>query len=275
MPQYPLKGTGLSLRQEFCHELATCFPRPVHFLEIIPENWMHMGGWRAKLLQEFSEHYPLVAHGLSLSIGGPGPLDSGFLKDLRQFFTTHHIAHYSEHLSFSHDGQGRLYELLPIPFTKEAANYVSARIREVQDYLGLQIAIENPSYYCAPGQEMTEIEFIKTILRDTDCLILLDVNNVYVNSINHGYDPYLFIQQIPTSRIAYVHVAGHWQKEPNLLIDTHGAPVIEPVWELLQFIYQQHGPQPTVLERDSAIPPLAELLTEIAIIKTLQQQELK
>lgn len=275
MTRYKLKGTGLSLRQEFCHELAALSPRPVNFLEIIPENWMQMGGWRAKQLHEFSEHYPLIAHGLSLSIGGPGPLDLEFLKALREFFTTHHIIHYSEHLSYNHDEQGRLYELLPIPFTKEAANYVSKRIRQVQDCLGLQIALENPSYYCAPGQEMTEIEFIKSILHEADCLMLLDVNNVYVNSMNHGYDPHVFIQQIPTNRIAYVHVAGHWQKEPHLLIDTHGEPVIEPVWKLLELLYQQHGPQPTVLERDTAIPPLAELLTEIAAIKTLQQRELK
>lgn len=275
MTHYKLKGTGLSLRQELCHDLATCAPRPVNFLEIIPENWMQMGGWRAKQLHEFSEHYPLIAHGLSLSIGGPGPLDIEFLKTLREFFATHHIIHYSEHLSYSHDAQGRLYELLPIPFTKEAANYVSARIRQVQDCLGLQIALENPSYYCAPGQEMTEIEFLTTILHEADCLMLLDVNNVYVNGMNHGYDPYLFIQQIPTNRIAYVHIAGHWQKEPQVLIDTHGAPVTKSVWELLQFLYQQHGPQPTVLERDTAIPPLAELLTEIATIKTLQQRELK
>lgn len=275
MTSYKLKGTGLSLRQELCHELAACSPRPVNFLEIIPENWMRIGGWRAKQLHEFSEHYPLIAHGLSLSIGGPGPLDLEFFKTLGEFFASHHIIHYSEHLSYSHDEQGRLYELLPIPFTKEAANYVSARIRQVQDCLGLQIAMENPSYYCAPGQEMSEIEFVTTILHEADCLMLLDVNNVYVNGMNHSYNPHAFIQQIPTNRIAYVHIAGHWKKEPNLLIDTHGAPVTESVWELLEFLYQQHGPQPTVLERDTAIPPLAELLTEIATIKTLQQRELK
>lgn len=275
MTGYKLKGTGLSLRQELCHELAMLSPRPVDFLEIIPENWMSIGGWRAKQMHEFSEHYPLIAHGLSLSIGGPGPLDLEFLKTLREFFASHHIIHYSEHLSYSHDEQGRLYELLPIPFTKEAVDYVSSRIRQVQDCLGLQIALENPSYYCAPGQEMSEIEFVTTILHEADCLMLLDVNNVYVNSMNHGYNPHAFIQQIPTNRIAYVHIAGHWQKEPHVLIDTHGTPVAESVWELLEFLYQQHGPQPTVLERDTAIPPLAELLTEIATIKTLQQRELK
>ncbi|HAT1987736.1 TPA: DUF692 family protein [Legionella pneumophila] len=274
MSHYKLKGTGLGLRQELCHELAAYSPRPVNFLELTPENWMLMGGWRAKQLHELSEHYPLITHGLSLSIGGPGPLDMEFLETLRQFFVAHHIVHYSEHLSYSHDVQGRLYDLLPMPFTQEAIHYVSSRIRRVQDYLGLQIALENPSYYCAPGQEMTEIEFIQAVLTEADCLMLLDVNNVYVNSVNHHYNPYSFIQQIPCERIAYVHIGGHWQKEPNLLIDTHDAPVIEPVWELLKFLYALHGPQPTVLERDTNIPPLTELLDEIALIKTLQQRGL-
>ena len=273
MIRYKLKGAGLGLRHELCHELATHSPRPINFLEIIPENWMQAGGSRAKYLHEFSDHYPLIAHGLSLSIGGPGPLNVEFLKALRQFFSTHHIVHYSEHLSYSHDAQGRLYDLLPLPFTKEAVDYVSSRIREVQEYLGLQIAMENPSYYCAPGQEMTEIEFIKAVLTEADCLMLLDVNNVYVNSVNHHYDPQAFIQQIPRERIAYVHIGGHWQKNPNLLIDTHDAPVIEPVWELLRFLYEHHGQQPTLLERDTAIPPLSDLLREIATIKTMQQRE--
>lgn len=273
MTTYKLKGTGLGLRHEFSHELAALSLKPVNFLEIAPENWMRVGGWRARHLREFSDHYPLIAHGLSLSIGGPGPLDMVFLEELRQFFATQHIIHYSEHLSFSHDEQGRLYDLLPIPFTEEAVYYVSARIRQVQEYLNRQISLENPSYYCAPGQEMTEIEFIRAVLAEADCLMLLDVNNVYVNSVNHQYDSRAFIQQIPTERIAYVHISGHWQKEPHLLIDTHDAPVIEPVWDLLGFLYEQHGQQPTLLERDTAIPPLPELLNEIAAIKALQRCE--
>ncbi|MDP1615342.1 MAG: DUF692 family protein, partial [Methylococcales bacterium] len=137
MSTYKLKGVGLGLRHEFSHELAALSPRPVNFLEIIPENWMRVGGWRAKHLHEFADHYPLIAHGLSLSIGGPGPLDLQFIKDLGQFFATHHIVHYSEHLSYSHDEQGRLYDLLPIPFTLEAVEYVSSRIRHVQELLGM------------------------------------------------------------------------------------------------------------------------------------------
>jgi len=270
-----LGNVGLGLRTEFGDELLECSDNPLDFLEIAPENWMKMGGERAKVLKEFSRRYPMVAHGLSLSIGGPAPLDYSFIEALGDFFKTYQIDCYSEHLSYCSDEQGYFHDLLPIPFTTDAVNYVSQRIMSVQQALKRQIAFENSSYYYAPGQKISEIEFIKAVLEKSDCLMLLDVNNVYVNSVNHGYDPYAFISDIPSERIAYLHIAGHDQREPDLIIDTHGAAVIDPVWDLLRHTYECHGIKPTLLERDSDIPPLDTLLDETKRIRAIQSMEVE
>lgn len=261
---------GLGLRTEFSDELLERPDKPVGFLEIAPENWMKMGGKRANLLKEFSRRYPMVAHGLSLSIGGPAPLDYPFIESLGDFFKTYQIDCYSEHLSYCSDEQGYFHDLLPIPFDSDAVDYVSQRIIQVQQLLKRQIAFENSSYYYAPGQEISELDFITAILKKSDCLMLLDINNVYVNSVNHGYDAYQFIASIPSDRIAYIHIAGHDQRESDLIIDTHGAEVIDPVWDLLQFTYNCHGIKPTLLERDSDIPPLDTLLAETQKIHAIQ-----
>lgn len=265
-----LDNVGLGLRTEFSDELLERPDKAVDFLEIAPENWMKMGGKRAKGLKEFSKRYPLVAHGLSLSIGGPAPLDYPFIEALDDFFKTYQIDCYSEHLSYCSDDQGYFHDLLPIPFTTGAIDYVSQRIMSVQQALKRQIAFENSSYYYAPGQQISESEFIKSVLEKSDCLMLLDVNNVYVNSVNHGYDPYLFIREIPSEKIAYLHIAGHSRREPDLIIDTHGAAVIDPVWDLLRHTYECHGIKPTLLERDSDIPSLDTLLDETRRIRTIQ-----
>lgn len=268
-----LKEVGLGLRTELQTELLAHAVPPVDFLEIAPENWMRMGGKRVLLLKEFSERYPIIAHGLSLSIGGPAPLNHSFIEELNSFFKTFHIDCYSEHLSYCSDQQGYFHDLLPIAFTEEAVRHVSQRIQEVQTALNRQIAFENSSYYYAPGQQLCEIEFIKAVLEESNCLMLLDVNNVYVNSVNHHYDPYVFIQQLPSDRIAYIHIAGHEQRKPDLIIDTHGSPIIDPVWDLLQHAYQCHGNKPTLLERDTDIPPLDILLLETRKIRSLQNME--
>ena len=178
---------------------------------------------------------------------------------------------YSEHLSFCGDN-GHLYDLLPMPFTQEAAAYTAGRIRQVQDVLERRIAIENISYYAPLGQEINEIEFLAAVLESADCDLLLDVNNVYVNSVNHGYSVEEFLQALPTNRITYLHIAGHHQESPELLIDTHGTPVVPSVWSLLGQCYQRFGVLPTLLERDFNTPPWKDLLAEIETIHMFQAQ---
>ncbi|MBI5039810.1 MAG: DUF692 domain-containing protein [Gammaproteobacteria bacterium] len=239
------------------------------FWEVAPENWIGVGGRFGKQFRSFTERFPFVTHGLSLSLGGPAPLDETFLQQLKRFLDTHGIATYTEHLSYCSD-DGHLYDLMPIPFTADAVQYVAARIRRVQDILQRRIAVENISYYAAPGQEMSEIDFINAVLDAADCDLLLDVNNIYVNSVNHRYDAHDFLAQVPGERIAYLHVAGHYQEAEDLLVDTHGAPVVDPVWALLDATYARFGAIPTLLERDFNIPPLLELLNEVARIAALQ-----
>ncbi len=184
----------------------------------------------------------------------------------------HHVPLYTEPLSWCSD-HGQLYDLLPLPFTEDAIKHTVARIRQTQDVLEQQIGIENASFYLqAPLNEMDEAGFINTILSEADCLLHLDVNNVYVNSVNHAYDPYEFLRKLPKERVVYLHMAGHYQQAKNLLIDTHGEAVIDPVWELLDFTYQQFGIFPTLLERDYNIPPLAELVPEVEHIASLQRK---
>lgn len=249
-------------------------PARVGFYEVAPENWIGVGGSQGKAFRAFTEQYPFLCHGLSLSIGSPSPLDEAFVRRLKLFLKQHGIRGYSEHLSYCSD-DGHLYDLMPIPFTEEAVHYVAARIRRVQDILEQPIAMENVSYYAAPGKEMDEIDFINSVLAEADCRLLLDVNNVYVNSINHHYDARDFIRRLPAERVSYLHVAGHYQEAEDLIVDTHGADVIDPVWQLLDATYELLGPVPTLLERDFNIPPLPELLTEVDIIIAMQQQHEK
>lgn len=243
-------------------------------MEVAPENWIDVGGFHGSLFRAIAEQMPIVCHGLSLNLGGPAPLDEAFLHRLRQFLDAHDNRCYSEHLSYCAD-DGHLYDLMPIPFTAEAVHYVAARIRRVQDIIGRRMAIENISYYAAPGQEMPEIEFINAVLVEADCDLLLDVNNIYVNSINHGYDAKTFLQALPAARIAYAHIAGHYVEAEDLRIDTHGADVIDPVWALLDHAYARFGVFPTLLERDFNIPPLVQLLTEVDRIVEIQRRYLQ
>lgn len=230
---------------------------------------MRTGGQFRRRFDILSERAPLVCHGLSLSLGSPDPLDWAFLGEIRDFLKQYRVQKYTEHLSYCSDG-GHLYDLAPIPFTEEAVVYVAHRIRQVQDFLGQRIGIENVSYYAAPGAQMPEIDFVSAVLQEADCELLLDVNNVYVNSINHGYDPFSYLHGLPADRVCYIHVAGHYDEAEDLKIDTHGAPVIDPVWELLGYAYQLFGAQPTLLERDFNFPPFAQLLDEVDHIRAMQ-----
>ena len=239
-------------------------------MEVAPENWINVGGKYGRQFREYTERFPFVCHGLSLSIGSPSPLDWDLLHSIRDFLRQHKVRCYTEHLSFCSD-DGHLYDLLPIPFTEEAVHYVADRIRQIQDFLGEQIAMENVSYYAAPQQEMSEIEFLNAVLAEADCRLLLDVNNIYVNSINHRYDPEQFLLSLPAERVAYCHIAGHFEEAEDLRVDTHGADVIDPVWQLLDVAYEHFGQMPTLLERDFNLPSTDQLLNEVAIIRSIQQ----
>lgn len=268
-PTYPVQGAGVGLRRSVLDEFMQHPDMPVDFMEVAPENWIGVGGKFGKQFRHFTERYPFLIHGLSLSIGGPEKLDENFVRQVRDFMREHDIRIYSEHLSYCSD-DGHLYDLMPIPFTEEAVHYVAERIRRVQDIIEQPMAIENVSYYAAPGKEMDEIEFINAVLDEADCKLLLDVNNIYVNSVNHRYDASGFLSALPAERIAYIHIAGHYNEAEDLIVDTHGADVVDPVWALLDEAYAQFGVIPTLLERDFNIPPYAELMQEVATIQRYQ-----
>ena len=269
----PPSSAGLGLRRALLGPLQAAAAGDFDFLECAPENWIGVGGKLGDALDALSAKHPLVCHGLSLSLGGFAPLDETFLGRVRRFLDRHHVAMYSEHLSYCAD-DGHLYDLLPIPFTEEAVHHVAARIRQTQDMVGRRIAVENVSYYAAPpageGQQaLSEIDFINAVLAEADCDLLLDVNNIYVNAINHRYDALEFLSQLPAERVAYIHVAGHYDEADDLKVDTHGAAVKDDVWRLLAAAYARFGARPTLLERDFNFPPWAQLQGELATIRRL------
>ena len=263
-------GAGLGLRRALMGSLLSMRQGAVDFMEVAPENWIGVGGRLGKQFRQLTERYPVVLHGLSLDIGGPDPIDEDLVRSVRDLMGEMDVPLYSEHLSYC-AAQGHLYDLLPIPFTEEAVHHVVARVQQVQDIIGQPIALENASYYAQPLAEMGEAEFINAVVRESGCDLLLDVNNIYVNSINHRYDPVEFLHALPLQRVRYIHVAGHYDEADDLKVDTHGADVIDPVWALLAEAYQQLGPTPTLLERDFNLPPLDELLQEVTQIRELQR----
>lgn len=268
---YPVQGAGLGLRRGLFDTLRDIDLEDVDFLEVAPENWMRVGGRLARDLRSFTERFPLICHGLSLSLGSPAPLDVEFLRELKKFLDANDVCCFTEHLSYCSD-HGHLYDLMPIPFTDEAADYVAGRIRQVQDILERRIGVEHVSYYAAPGQEMSELDFIRSVLERADCGLLLDVNNIYVNSINFGYDAVAFLAGLPTERTLYVHIAGHYVEAEDLRIDTHSAAVIDPVWALLDDAYERCGVMPTLLERDFNFPSRNVLLGEVNRIRDAQRR---
>ena len=276
-----IMGVGLGLKRELIPQIQQLYSDTsisnINFVEIAPENWIGAGGKAAYDLAWFVERYPIACHGLCLSLGGPDPLNIGFIKQVKAFLAQHQIPLYTEHLSYCSDIQlgkpGYMYDLLPIPFTEEAVKYVAARIRQTQDILGQKIAVENTSFYAAaPISTMDEITFLNAVLSEADCNLHLDINNIYVNSVNFGFDAHDFLHQIPKERIVYSHIAGHYQEASDLLIDTHGEDIIDPVWKLLEEAYQLFGTFPTLLERDTNIPPLPKLLAEINKIAAYQDK---
>lgn len=262
------QAVGVGLRAEHAQWLADHPPQPeIDFLEITLENWMDIGGRKREQLDRLAEKYPLISHGLSLSIGDELPLNADYLQRAKRFLDRYRIRLHGDHLSYSRDRQGYLYELLPIPRGEAAAARVAAKIRQVQDLLDRPLILENISYYHAHAGQMEEADFIRAVVEQSGCQLLLDINNVYVNACNHGYDPRRFIADLPSRAIRYFHIAGHWRRDDGILIDTHGAAVCEEVLELARHAVALHGSRPLLLERDNQLPPWRELCEEAAALR--------
>ena len=266
---------GIGFRKDFADQFLNSTTLHPDFIEVSPENWIGVGGYWKKMLYKALDKYPLFTHGLSLSLGSPDELDLPFLKKTKQFLKDTGARLFSEHLSYAKCDNAHLYDLLPMPFTEEAIRHVSQRIRQVQDVLGDRIAIEIVSYYTPVAPEMDEIEFVNGVLELADCRLLLDVNNVYVNSFNHHYDAKAFIDALPLDRIRYIHMAGHEQVEEDLILDTHGQPIANPVYDLFGHVISKLNDEvPVLLERDFNIPELSELqqeLDRLASIKAIKR----
>ena len=268
-PARELHGAGLGLRRALIGSLLSSDRDSIDFMEVAPENWIGVGGRFGKQFRELAERHTITFHGLSLDIGGPDPIDVELVKSVRGLMDEIGAPLYSEHLTYC-AAQGHLYDLLPIPFTEEAVHYVASRVNQVQDIIGQPLVLENASYYAQAHTDLSESEFVTAVLEESDCGLLLDVNNIYVNSINHCYDPLEFMDSLPLERVRYIHVAGHFDEAHDLKVDTHGSDVIEPVWQLLSSAYDRIGSVPTLLERDFNLPPIDQLLAEVDRIRTLQ-----
>jgi uncharacterized protein (UPF0276 family) len=266
---------GIGLRRDIADEIINSQILTPDFLEFAPENWMGLGGYWNRIRQKAVDRYPVTCHGLSLSLGSAEELDWKFIGELRKFLDENKVEIFSEHLSYTKSRNAHLYDLLPIPFRKDAVDHVVDRIRQVQDFLERPLAIENVSYYTPVAAEMSEIEFVNEIVERADCKLLLDVNNVYVNAFNHKYDAQNFIDSLPLDRVAYIHMAGHQQVEPDLIIDTHGQPIIDPVYELFEWTIRKMDPVPVLLERDYNFEELEQIQSEILQLKSIIKKHWK
>jgi len=262
-------GVGLGLRRENVEDLLSGLPKEIDCLEIAPENYMKTGGKQYRQYRELAERYPIAIHGLSLSLGSRHPLSRTFLKDLKIFLKEAKALWMSDHLCYSSVLGAQFHDLLPLPLSREAIRHIVPRIRRVQDYLEMPFAIENVSYYASAGKdEMPEWEFLAEVAEKADCSLLLDVNNIYVNAVNHRFDPYDYLKKLPYERVLHIHVAGHVQYE-DFLLDTHGAPVIDPVWDLLKYVAARAKPKAVIIERDHNLPDLSESIEEVKIARSI------
>ena len=268
-------GVGLGLRWDFLEEVLEGDRLDVAFWEVSPENYMRRGGYYPASLEQIRDRYPVVTHGLTMSLGAIDPPPRDYLAELRTEIARVGSPWHSDHLCFSTAGPLVLHDLLPLKHCKENADRVVDRLRGIEDTLGVPMAVENISWYAHPGRpEMPEAEFISRVVERSGCGLLLDVNNVYVNSRNHGFDPYEHIASLPLDRVVQLHVAGHTQRPDGIIIDTHGAPVVDPVIDLLGWTVERTGPLPVLLERDNWIPPLDELLAEVRALDRVYQAAL-
>jgi uncharacterized protein (UPF0276 family) len=270
-----LAGVGLGLRWDFLEEVVDGPALPIDFFEVSPENYMRRGGYYPEQLERLDARYPLVTHGLTLSIGAVEEPDAQYLRELKAEIARTRSPFHSDHLCFSSVGPRTLHELLPLQQSRQNVARVAERARRLRDILGVPFALENITYYAHPGRaELKELEFLSAVLEESDAGLLLDVNNVYVNSLNHGFDPRAFISALDLSRVVEIHVAGHTQQPSGLVLDTHGAPVADPVLELLAFTLERSGPVPVLLERDNNVPALAELVSEVQTLRGIYERSL-
>ena len=266
----PFLGFGLGLRPEHYLEVLESWPA-VDWFEIISENYLVDGGKPLHYLDRIRERYPMVMHGVSLSIGGSDPLDPEYLAGLNRLAARVEPAWVSDHLCWTGIGGRNLHDLLPLPYTEEAVAHVAERVARVQDCLGRQILLENVSSYVTyTDSRVSEWEFLSAVAERADCWILLDVNNVYVSAHNHGFDPLAYLDGVPRERVRQIHLAGH-SHNGSLIIDTHDHPVPNPVWDLYVEAVARLGPVSTMIERDDDIPPLQVLLEELARARLLAE----
>jgi len=266
----PTIQTGLGFRREIADDFFGQTVLQPDFIEAAPENWAGLGGYWGDVFRRATKQYPLVLHGLSLSIGSPEEPDWDFLKKVKKMIREHNVQIYSEHLSFAKLDNVHLYDLLPIPFRRDAVDHIVQRIQQVQDFLEMQLTLENVSYYTPVAAQMSEADFICEIVEKSGCGLLLDVNNVYVNAHNHGYDARTFIDQMPLDKVNYFHMAGHLQVSPDLIIDTHGEPIIDPVYELFDYTTTQMKKEvPVLLERDFNFTEMEELALEMKKLREI------
>ncbi len=259
-----VEGVGLGLRHDLAAELFERAPDEVRWLEVHPENYVRRGGRFAQNLERAMERWALVPHGLTLGFGTVDRYDPGYVRDLKALLDRIDAPWYSDHLCFAGTDGAFLHDLLPLPFTREAVDVVAARVKELSDAIERPVAVENVSYYADPAPPaMDEPDFVLEVLEAADCRMLLDVNNVYVNAQNHGFDPKSYIDRIPPERVVQIHVAGHMTRKDGIIIDTHGEPMCDGVYELLRHTLERMGPVPVLLERDQNIPPLDEVLEEL------------
>ncbi len=264
----PLGGVGLGLRWDFLEEVVDGPQLPIDFFEVSPENYMRRGGYYPEQLERLLGRYPLVTHGLTLSIGAIAEPDAEYLSELRAEIARTQSPFHSDHLCFSSAGQRSLHELLPLQQSRANVQRVAERARRMRDVLGVPFALENITYYVHPGRaELPELDFLMGVLEAGDAGLLLDVNNVYVNSVNHGFDARAFISALDLQRVVEIHVAGHSRKATGLVLDTHGAPTADPVLDLLGFTLARSGPRPVLLERDNHMPELGELIAEVQTLR--------
>lgn len=259
----PFLGFGLGLRTEHYQDILDTKPEQVDWLEIISENYMVDGGKPLYYLDAIRAHYPMVMHGVSMSLGSTDPLNYDYLKNLKNLIDRVEPMWFSDHLCWTGVDHKNMHDLLPLPYTEEAVNHLADRISEVQDFMGRQMLIENLSSYITYCDDaMTEWEFLSAIAEKADCFLLLDVNNIYVSSFNHNFDPVEYLNGIPAERVWQHHLAGH-SNEGNLIIDTHDHDIIDPVWALYEETAKRLGPVSTMIERDGNIPELSSVLEEL------------
>ncbi len=268
----PVLGYGLGLRIDHYDDILAGTP-PIDWFEIISENFMVEGGKPRDYLAKFRERFPLVMHGVALSVGSTDPLDWNYLEDLKRLADYVDPPWFSDHLSWAGVHGFRLHDLLPLPYTEETVCHVADRIRTVQDFMGRPMLIENVSSYASyKSSAMPEWTFLKHVVEEADCGILFDVNNIYVSGFNHGFDPREYIDAMPAERVFQIHLAGHTNNGSHI-IDTHDHPVIDPVWDLYRYASGRFGPVSTMIERDADIPPLDELLTELQYAREIGTQQ--